>query len=208
MPGCRSHSRNKKGEFSAQLNNVQLSEITNFITKKHQIIFKGDRTLLTTPVTVTFDNLPLEQMLKKILMRTDFVFTYDNSGRVTAVTLLQAGKSKQTASPQQNLVNAQDPQTPPGAPPSAIDTSDVITKMNPANNKPDEITSFKIVHNSPPPGNDPADSKSSGPDEITSFKIIPNSPPPENIPKPQVDQTTFPAIEHINIGNSRHALHA
>jgi hypothetical protein len=170
----------KKGEFSAQLNNVQLSEITTYITQKHQITFKGDQTLLTTPVTVTFDNLPLEQMLKKILMRTDFVFTYDNSGKVTAVMLLQAGKSKQTASPQKNLVNAQDPQTRTGGLPSAIDTSDDITKMDPENTKPDEITSFKVEHNAPPPGDDPSNSKSSGPDEITSFNIIPNSPPPEN----------------------------
>ena len=95
---------NGKGEFSAQLDNVKLSEVTRFIEKKYNIQFKGADTQLETSITLSFEKLNLEQMLKKILSKTNFVFTYNKLGKVTEVTLLQTGDKKTGIASNQNVV--------------------------------------------------------------------------------------------------------
>jgi hypothetical protein len=176
---------NEKGEFSAHLDNVKLSELTKFIQGKYGIDFKGQDAELQTPITMSFEKLNFEQMLKKILTRINFVFTYNKSGKVTAVTLLQAGNNKIGIVNNQNLGKNTVPQLPtklsPEAPQGGNAASDAISNPQGApNSSPDEITSFKVVPNAPPPGGELSNNKMNEPDEITSFKIIPNTPPPGN----------------------------
>ena len=163
---------NEKGEFSAHLDNIKLSEITKFIQKKYNIEFKGQDPQLQTPITMSFEKLNFEQMVKKVLTRINFVFTYNKEGKVTQVTLLQAGNTKAGEASNQNNVKNDVPQAGNVAPDQTANFPDT------PNSAPDEITSFKIVPNTPPPGGAVGDSKDNGPDPITSFKIEPNSPPP------------------------------
>ncbi len=158
---------NEKGEFSAHLNNVKLVEITQFIQEKYGIEFKGEEKELQNSITLSFKNLDFEQMLKKILTKSNFVFTYNKLGKITKVTLLQTGKTNTNATNNQNIVNN--------------NQSDPITNFpNTTDFPPDEITSFKIEYNVTPPGAAEGDSKSNEPDPITSFKIEPNTAPPGN----------------------------
>ncbi len=172
---------NEKGEFSAQLNSVKLSDLTKFIEEKYGIEFKSKDAELQNPITLSFKNVNAEQMLKKILAGSNFVFTYNKAGKVTAVTLLQAGHKKPIASSNQTTIKDKDPQMPTEIPQVGADTSEQIsTFQEEPNSQPDEITSFKIVPNAPPPGDEQGNGKMNEPDEITSFKIIPNAPPPGN----------------------------
>lgn len=176
---------NEKGEFSAHLNNVKLSELTTFIQKKYNVEFKGEDTQLQTPITLSFEKLNFEQMLKKILTRINFVFTYSKLGKITKVTLLQTGNNKADSANNQNTVKNNATQVPVelsnNPPLGGVPTSDAISNFpGTPNSGPDEITSFQIVRNAPPPGNAVGDSKAQGPDPITSFKIVPNAPPPGN----------------------------
>jgi hypothetical protein len=117
-------------------------------------------------------------MLKKILSKTNFVFTYNKLGKVTAVTLLETGTTSN-----QNVVKTKEPQMPTGVSPEAPQGGNRLPKeflnfQDNTQSAPDEITSFKVVPNAPPPGEELQKNKAKGPDEITSFKIVPNSPPP------------------------------
>jgi len=172
---------NEKGEFSAQLNNVKLSELTTFIQEKYGIEFKGQDAAIQTSITLSFKKLNLEQMLKKILAENNFVFTYNKAGKVTAVTLLQAGNKKPVAANNQTTVKDKVPQMPAVAPQGGAGTPEQISNFQEEpNSQPDEITSFKIEPNAPPPGDEQGNMKMNEPDPITSFKIIPNAPPPGN----------------------------
>lgn len=172
---------NEKGELSAQLNNVKLSDLTKFIQEKYGIEFKGQDAAIQTSITLSFKNLNVEQMLKKILAENNFVFTYNKAGKVTAVTLLQAGNKKPVAASNQTTVKDKGPQMPAEAPQGGADMSDKISNFrDEPNAQPDEITSFKIERNAPPPGDEQGNGKMNEPDEITSFKIVPNAPPPGN----------------------------
>ncbi len=176
---------NEKGEFSAQLNNIKLSELTTFIQKKYNIEFKGEDNQLQTSITLSFEKLNFEQMLKKILTRINFVFTYSELGKITKVTLLQTGNNKADTASKQNTVKNNAPEMPVelsnNPPQGGNPASDAISNFpGTPNTGPDEITSYKIVRNAQPPGGAVGNGKTQGPDPITSFKIVPNAPPPGN----------------------------
>lgn len=173
--------KNEKDEFSAQLDNVKLSDLTKFIQEKYGIEFKGQDAAIQTSITLSFKKLNVEQMLKKIFAEYNIVFTYNKAGKVTAVTLFQAGNNKSVAASNQTTVKDKDPQMLPEASQGGVDTSEQISDfLEEPNSQPDEITSFKIEENSPPLGDELGNGKMNEPDEITSFKIIQNAPPPEN----------------------------
>ena len=155
------------GRFHAELQNVPLSDVAKFMQTTYAIKFKGDAEILDSPVTVTFKELDMEAMLKKILARNNYVFAYDSQGNIAEVRLLPGVSEK----------NATGAMTKPGIQPgnpsvgikkagSAQATGSNGTMPSPGNDMEDitqtvdEITSFKV---------DP-DYK----DEVTSFKVDPN----------------------------------
>ncbi len=170
---------NDKGQLSARLDKVKLAELTKFIEKKHNIKFTGQNTQLQTQVTASFQNLNVEQMLKKVLTGINYVFTYDKSGKVTEVTLLPTSQKKAGAVPSGNIANTTQPPIPTNGPQVGNAGPDNGSNFPVAQNSgPDPITSFKVQPNAPPPGMEQGKGKTSGPDAITSFKIIRNAPPP------------------------------
>lgn len=81
-------NRNQNGGFSALLNNAKLSELTKSINESYGIEFKGPDEIFQSAISVTFENLKLEEMVKRILGGKNYVFKYDNQGNLTEVTLL------------------------------------------------------------------------------------------------------------------------
>lgn len=187
---------NEKGELNAHLDKVKLSDVTKFINKKYGIEFKGKDTLFQTPITVSFTNLKLEQMLKKILSQTNYVLAYDGQGNVTEVTLLATGTNNAASEKNTNIVKDKqhilatesfsDGSQDENSKVDDITTFKVDRTASPPGNEqakdntqvPEDITSFKAVPNSPPPGNNQANGKGRSPEDITSFKVMPNTPPP------------------------------
>ncbi len=80
--------RNHNGAFSAHLNNAKLSELTKSITDSYEVEFKGPDELFQSAVSGSFENLKLEEMVKRILGGKNYVFKYDKQGKLTEVTLL------------------------------------------------------------------------------------------------------------------------
>lgn len=87
-------NRNQTGGFSALLNNAKLSELTKSIKENYGIEFKGQDDLLQTAISVSFENLSLEEMVKRILGGKNYVFKYDNQGNLTEVTLLPKSQNE------------------------------------------------------------------------------------------------------------------
>lgn len=80
--------KNQNGAFSAQLSNAKLTDLTKSLKDNHGIEFKGQEELFQSAISVSFDNLKLEEMVKRILGGKNYVFKYDNQGNLTEVTLL------------------------------------------------------------------------------------------------------------------------
>lgn len=165
------------GKLKAQLNNVPLSDIMNFVEEKYGVNFIGDVSALQTPVTVSFDNLDLENMLKRVLARTNFSFVYNKQGEVIEVRLLTGGSGivkteKRTSFPidkpvqgggefSAGIFNA-DGTTAEGIYPNAYAFNASGEVKQPGQEEQDEITRFKVDPNAQD-------------DEITSFKVDPNA---------------------------------
>ncbi len=172
------------GRFQAELQNVPLSDVAKFMQKTHGVTFKGDAGLLQNPVSVTFKDLDMEAMLKKILARTNHVFAYDSQGKVTEVRLLAGGGQNgvagaiskpgiqpETQSTGGNQASASLAAGINGTMPApsqemedVTQTVDDITSFKVGPNNKDEVTSFKVDPNHK--------------DEITTFKVEENAQPP------------------------------
>jgi hypothetical protein len=87
-------NRNANGEFYAHLNSVKLLELTTFIKNSYGIDFKGPDILFQTPISVSFESLTLEEMLKRILSGNNYVFSYNSKGNITEVTLLPTNRNE------------------------------------------------------------------------------------------------------------------
>jgi hypothetical protein len=111
-------NKNENGTFYAQLNNVKLSELTKSIKDSYGIEFKGQDDLFQTAISVSFENLKLEEMVKRILGGKNYVFTYNNRGILTEVTLLPTNKNEMK--PRSiNVVKSEKPPMPVMPPPDA-----------------------------------------------------------------------------------------
>lgn len=72
---------NEKGEFSAHLDNIKLSEIIKFIQKKYNVEFKGQDPQPQTPITMSFEKLNFEQMVKKSSHKNQLCFHLQQRGK-------------------------------------------------------------------------------------------------------------------------------
>lgn len=167
--------KTESGRLKAQLNNVQLADVMKYVAENYGVAIKGDTSALQTPVTVSFDNLDLEHMLKRVLARTNYSFVYDKHGEVIEVRLLSGSTGiakavKPTSFPMDRPLDGTGETAPAlynsngttaeGMYPNAYTFVASAASQQPSE-APDEITKFKV---------DP-DAK----DDITSFKVDPNA---------------------------------
>lgn len=112
-------NRNQTGGFSARLNNAKLSELTKSINESYGIDFKGPDEMFQSAISVTFENLKLEEMVKRILGGKNYVFKYDNQGNLTEVTLLPKSQNDMKPRSANPAISARPPVAafpPPPAP--------------------------------------------------------------------------------------------
>ncbi len=121
--------RNQNGGFSASLSNTKLSELTKSITENYGIEFKGQDDLFQSAISVSFENIKLEEMVKRILVGKNFVFKYNNLGNLTEVTLLPKSQNDMKARSANPAISARPPVSAVPPPPASQATNPAGTAI-------------------------------------------------------------------------------
>lgn len=145
--------QDENGLFCAHLKQVELTEVKKIFEKEYGIKFKGEEFLFQTTITISFENLSLEEALKRVLIRKNYAITYNSVGKILDVTLLPG--TRDTLALEKNTTIKSDKNTFDQLPEpfQKIDSvADDITRFKPVeieqNTK--ESSSFKVIINSPP----------------------------------------------------------
>jgi hypothetical protein len=103
----------KNGLLSVNLKDNSLLEVARDIEKQSGVWFRGDETLFQEKISVTFNDLPIEEGLKRILTNLNYSLMFDNYNKVAGVMVMGEGKP---AGAQPARPGAQPPRvaTPPG----------------------------------------------------------------------------------------------
>lgn len=165
------------GRFQAKLQNVPLSDIARFMETEHEVKFKGEAELLKIPVTVSFQNLDMEEMLKKILARNNYVFSYNKSGKITEVKILNStaipSVSNQGRYQDTNTLESKEASTSGKADPGHL------TGINSASpDTADDAKGEQSIMLSPDGDNVDLRNYELTAEEKETFKVVPDSPPP------------------------------
>lgn len=191
----------KNGLLSVNLKDNSLLEVARDIEKQSGVWFRGDETLFQEKISVTFDDLPIEEGLKRILTNLNYSLMFDPKNKVAGVMVMREGKPAAT---QPGRPGAQPPRvaTPPGTPTRTVPTvrsrpststppaaivrrppravprpaQGGVASQPPGSGAAQSATpeAFKVQENAPTPGGPVA---SDGP-LPPAFRIIENAPPP------------------------------
>jgi hypothetical protein len=191
----------KDGLLSVNLKDTSLLEVARDIEKQSDVWFRGDETLFQEKISVTFNDLPLEEGLKRILTNLNYSLMFDAKNKVAGVMVMGEGKP---AGAQPGRPGAQPPRvaTPPGTstrpaptvrtmpstssqpastvrrPPRAIPrpAQGGVASQPPGSGAAQSATpeAFRVQESAPTPGGAVA---SDGP-LPPAFRIIENAPPP------------------------------
>jgi hypothetical protein len=103
----------KGGLLTVNLKETSLLEVARDIEKQSGVWFRGDETLFQEKISVTFNDLPLEEGLKRILANLNYSLMFDTKNKVAGVMVMGEGKPVGT---QPGRPGAQPPRvaTPPG----------------------------------------------------------------------------------------------
>jgi hypothetical protein len=209
----------KDGLLSVNLKENSLLEVARDIEKQSGVWFRGDETLFQEKISVTFNDLPLEEGLKRILTNMNYSLMFDAKNKVAGVMVMGEGKPAGT---QPGRPGAQPPRvaTPPGsttrpAPavrsrPTTPATPPAATVRRPPRTTPQPAAQGGTA--TQPPGSSPAQSPlpdafktqesataPGGPVASDSplppaFRVIENAPPPGG---PASDKETPDAFKVI-----------
>lgn len=78
--------------ISADLKNVPLNQILQYICKETNIWFQVKNSLLNENVTIKFNDLPIEEGLKRILANLNYSMSYDAKGKLTGFIIIESSK--------------------------------------------------------------------------------------------------------------------
>jgi hypothetical protein len=84
----------KNGMFSVEYDNIPLGEILNQIKDQNNIWFESDEVLLDEKISVRFEDLSLEEGMKRILNSINFVLVYHNNGTLAGVMLFNKSNTQ------------------------------------------------------------------------------------------------------------------
>ena len=151
------------GKLQGHLQNVSLAEIRSFFEKKYGIIFIGDDNIFNSQVTLSFSGLALEKTLKRVFSKMNVVFMFNSQGKIIEVRVFPSNRNQTPSLIANNLMKRED----------------LLPNEATEVDQKDDITSFQIEVNSPPPG-DPSPNEATEvdqKDDMTSFQVEVNSPP-------------------------------
>jgi hypothetical protein len=182
----------KDGLLSVNLKDTSLLEVARDIEKQSDVWFRGDETLFQEKISVTFNDLPLEEGLKRILTNLNYSLMFDAKNKVAGVMVMGEGKP---VGAQPGRPGAQPPRvaTPPGTstrpaptvrampstssqPAATVRRPPRVVTPPPGSGAAQSATpdAFRVQENAPTPGGTVA---SDGP-LPPAFRMIENAPPP------------------------------
>jgi hypothetical protein len=182
----------KDGSLSVNLKDTALLEVARDIEKQSGVWFRGDETLFQEKISVTFNDLSLEEGLKRILTNMNYSFMFDTNNKIAGVMVMGEGKPAATP-PGRPGITTPRVATPPGIqtrPPATVRSRSSTTTPptaavrrpprpapQPASPSPAQLPipeAFKVPDNSPIPGGPLAPDGPLPP----AFRTIENTPPP------------------------------
>ena len=207
----------KDGLLSVNLKETSLLDVARDIEKQSGVWFRGDETLFQEKISVTFNDLPLEEGLKRILTNLNYSLMFDGKNKVAGVMVMGEGTPAGT---QTGRPGAQPPRTV--TPPRTSARPAPTVRSRPSTSTPRAATvrrpprvlpqpaqggtasqspgssaaqsalpdAFKAQENVPAPGGPAA---SDGP-LPPAFRVIENAPPPGG---PVADKETPDAFKVI-----------
>jgi len=81
----------KDGLLSVDLKETTLLDVARNIEKQSGVWFRGDETLFQEKISVAFNDLPLEEGLKRILANLNYSLMFDNKNKVAGVMVMGGG---------------------------------------------------------------------------------------------------------------------
>ncbi len=104
----------KDGLLSVNLKETSLLDLARDIEKQSGVWFRGDETLFQEKISVSFNDLPMEEGLKRILANLNYSLMFDNKNKVAGVMVMGEVKPAGT---QPGRPGVQPPRvaSPPGA---------------------------------------------------------------------------------------------
>jgi hypothetical protein len=151
--------------LSADVNKVPLKAILEELKKEKGIWFEGDEALFEEKVSVQFRDLALLDGVKRILAHLNYSLMFDKNQSLVGVIIL--GRLDPS---HRNVRSRKEP-------PKGTNSQEPSSDVSPGSDM------FKVVPNSPPPGN-----PNPKPIDMT---IIRNLPPPENPNVKPLDTTVI-----------------
>jgi hypothetical protein len=111
----------KEGLLSVNLKETTLLDVARDIEKQSGVWFRGDETLFQEKISVAFNDLPLEEGLKRILANLNYSLMFDNKNKVAGVMVMGEG-----------ALAAAQPARPGAQPPRATTPPRTATRPAPA----------------------------------------------------------------------------
>ena len=147
----------KDGLLSVNLKDNSLLEVARDIEKQSGVWFRGDETLFQEKISVSFNDLPLEEGLKRILTNVNYSLMFDAKNKVAGVMVMGEGKP---AGAQPGRPGAQPPRvaTPPGTAPRPAPA----VRSRPSTSTPPAATVRRPPRTVPQPGGGGGASQPSG----------------------------------------------
>jgi len=185
----------KDGLLSVNLKETSLLEVARDIEKQSGVWFRGDETLFQEKISVTFNDLSIEEGLKRILTNLNYSLMFDNKNKVAGVMVMGEGKP---AAAQAGRPGAQPPRV--ATPPASASRPAPTVRSRPSTSTPPAATVRRPPRAIPqpapggaatqPPGSTAAPSatpeNAPAPDGSVAsdgplppaFRVIENAPPP------------------------------
>jgi len=165
--------------LSANLDRVPLKEIIKRLEMEKGIWFKGSESLFEEKVTVQFKNVTLDNGLKRILSSMSYSLIFNHNRQLEGVIIIAKNRhhpgvleegaiSKETS----GSSTSKKEKTGDKGPFKVIRNSPPPGNQSKATTK--EVEGFKVIRNTTPPGGPIKPSQ----EELDHFKVIKNSPPP------------------------------
>jgi hypothetical protein len=174
----------KDGLLSVNLKETSLLDVARDIERQSGVWFRGDETLFQEKISMTFNDLPLEEGLKRILANLNYSLMFDAKNQVAGVMVMGEGAPAAT---QPGRPGAQPPRvvTPPRTSARPVPTvrsrpytSPAATVRRPPRVVP-QPAQGGAAENAPAP-RPPVVSDGPLPQ---AFQVIENAPPPGGTPQ-------------------------
>ena len=170
----------KNGLLSVNLKDNSLLEVARDIEKQSGVWFRGDETLFQEKISVSFNELPLEEGLKRILTNLNYSLMFDAKNKIAGVMVMGEGKP---AGAQPGRPGVQPPRvaTPPGSTTRPATAPAVRSRPTTPTTPPATVRRPPRTVPQPAPGEAPTQTPGSAPAQSPlpdAFKAQENATPP------------------------------